>query len=121
MAMQLAPGLLVVGGRVATCAFPSRLRSPSPPALYTGRAQCVPIRTPNLSRSDSSPVLDFLFLAPKLFNFELELYRAAFVACLDRFFLFYVSFDEQVLDINYSVSFSQNSILSLVHCQAPSK
>jgi len=35
--------------------------------------------------------------AAELFNLEFELYRTASVVFSDSFFLFYVSFDEQIL------------------------
>jgi hypothetical protein len=73
------------------------------------------------SRSDRRPVLDFVFLAAEFFNFEFELYRAASVAVLERFFLFYVSLDEQVLYVGYPVPFLLNAICVSVHCQSPSK
>jgi len=72
-------------------------------------------------RSDSRPVLDFLLLAAKLFNFEFERYRTASVTFSDRFFLFYVSFEEQVLYVGYPVPFLLSAIFVLVHCQSPSK
>jgi hypothetical protein len=56
-------------------------------------------------------VLDLLFLAPTLSNFELELYRAASVTFPNRFFLFYISVDEQVLYVGYLGLFLLSAIL----------
>jgi hypothetical protein len=72
-------------------------------------------------RSDSRPLLDFIFFALELFNFNLKLYRTASVTFLDRLFLFYVSVDEQVLYFCYPGSFFQYEILVSLHCQPPSK
>jgi len=66
-------------------------------------------------------VLDFLFLVPKLFNLEFELYRTASVTFSDRVFLFYVSFDQQVFYVGYPVPFFVNAIFALLHCQSPPK
>jgi len=60
-------------------------------------------------------------LAAELFNFEFELYRTASVTFLDRFFLFYVSVDEQVLYVGHPVPFFLSAIFGLIHCQSPSK
>src|SRR6266851_3577599 len=91
-----------------------RLRPLASPSLPSSRTE--PIVT---QASDSRPVLDFLFLAAELFYFEFELYRTASVTFLDRFFLFYVSLDEQVLYVGYPVPFFL--IFVLLHCQSPSK
>jgi len=66
-------------------------------------------------------MLDFLFLAAELFDFEFELYRTASVTFLDRFLLFYVSLDEQVSYVGYPVPFFLSAIVVLLHCQSPSK
>jgi hypothetical protein len=70
-------------------------------------------------RSDSSPMLDFLLFAQQLSNFELERYRAAPVAFVDRLFLFHVSLDERVLDFRYPGSFFHGEICVSLHCRSP--
>jgi hypothetical protein len=93
-----------------------RLRALASPSLPNSRTE--PIVT---QVSDSRPVLDFLFLAAELFDFEFELDRTASVTFLDRFFLFYVSLDEQVLYVGYPVPFFLSAIFVLFHYQSPSE
>jgi len=93
-----------------------RLRTLASPSLPSSRTE--PIVT---QASDGRPVLDFLFLAAELFDFEFELDRTASVTFLDCFFLFYVSLDEQVLYVGYPVPFFLSVIFVLLHCQSPSK
>jgi hypothetical protein len=73
------------------------------------------------SRSGGRPVLDFVLLAPELLDFEFELYCTASVAFSDRFLLFYVSLDERVFYVGYSVPFFLSAIFVLPHCQPPSQ
>jgi hypothetical protein len=73
-----------------------------------------------IPQRSAHPALDFLFLAPELFDFKLELNRAASVSVLQGFFLFHISLDEQVLYVGYSVPFLLSGIYSFFHCQSPS-
>src|SRR6516165_1439175 len=74
-----------------------------------------------LGRSDSCPLLDFSLFAQQLFNFELELDRAASVPFLDRLFLFDVPVDERVLDFRYPRSLFHSEISVSLHCRSPQK
>ena len=56
-------------------------------------------------------MLDLLFLAPELSNFELELDRTASVTFSDRFFLFHISVYERVLYAGYFVVFLLNALI----------
>jgi len=56
--------------------------------------------------------------AAELFNLEFELYRTASVVFSDSFFLFYVSFDEQILQRGYPVPFFLDVIFVLLHRQS---
>ena len=57
------------------------------------------------------PPLDFFFFVLELFNFEFELHRSAPLAVFERFFLFHVSVDEQVLDFGYPGPFVGHNVL----------
>jgi hypothetical protein len=92
------------------------------PVLWWPSTDCTPIDPiGGPSQSDSRPVHDFILLTAELFNFEFELYRTASVAFPDRFSLFYISLDEQVLYVGYSIPFFLNAVFVLFHCQSPSQ